>query len=88
MLKSAYLFAKIGADTAENKRKFAEILPKFGNYLTGRRGSADLTVAERRELRAEAAQLPWVLCLGHRLGESTSKRAIPYSFGYGAVAGA
>ena len=27
MLKNAYLLAKIGADTAENERNFAEILP-------------------------------------------------------------
>ena len=32
MLQNAYLLAKIGADTAENERKFAENLPKFGNY--------------------------------------------------------
>ena len=36
MLKNAYLLAKIGADTAENERHFAEILP------IGRR-VADLT---------------------------------------------
>ena len=35
MLKSAYLVAKIGADTAENERSFAENLPKIGNYPTG-----------------------------------------------------
>ena len=35
MLQNAYLLAKIGADTAENERNFAEILPKFGNYPTG-----------------------------------------------------
>ena len=29
MLKNAYLLAKIGADTAENERNFAEILPKI-----------------------------------------------------------
>ena len=27
MLKNAYILAKIGADTAENERHFAEILP-------------------------------------------------------------
>ena len=33
MLQNAYLLAKIGAGTAENERKFAEILPKEGgNY--------------------------------------------------------
>ena len=35
MLQNAYLVAKIGADTAENERNFAEFLPKFGNYPTG-----------------------------------------------------
>ena len=35
MLQNAYLLAKIGADTAENERNFAEILLKFGNYPTG-----------------------------------------------------
>ena len=29
MLHNAYLLAKIGADTAENERNFAEILPKI-----------------------------------------------------------
>ena len=36
MLQNAYLLAKIGADTAENEQHFAEILPKIGNYPTGR----------------------------------------------------
>ena len=31
MRQNAYLLAKIGADTAENERDFAEILPKTGN---------------------------------------------------------
>ena len=31
MLQNAYFLAKIGADTAENERDFAEILPKTGN---------------------------------------------------------
>ena len=35
MLKNAYLLAKIGADTAENERRFAENLPNIGNYPTG-----------------------------------------------------
>ena len=35
MLKSTYLLAKIGTDTAENEQHFAEILPKTGNYPTG-----------------------------------------------------
>ena len=37
MLQNAYLLAKIGADTAENEQHFAEILPKTGNYASGRR---------------------------------------------------
>ena len=35
MRQNAYLLARIGADTAENERDFAEKLPKIGNYLTG-----------------------------------------------------
>ena len=31
MPQNAYLLAKIGADTAENERKFADILPKTDN---------------------------------------------------------
>ena len=34
MLQNAYLLAKIGADTAENERNFAEHLPIIGNYPT------------------------------------------------------
>ena len=36
MLQNAYLLAKIGADTTENEQHFADILPKIGNYPTGR----------------------------------------------------
>ena len=35
MLKNAHLFAKIGADTAENERNFVENLKKIGKYPTG-----------------------------------------------------
>ena len=35
MLQNAYFLAKIGADTAENEQRFAEILPKIGNCPTG-----------------------------------------------------
>ena len=35
MLKSTYWPAKIGANTAENKRDFAQNLPKICNYPTG-----------------------------------------------------
>ena len=34
MLSNAYLLAKFRFDTAENERKFAENLPKIGNYPT------------------------------------------------------
>ena len=34
MLQNAYSLAKIGADTAENERTFAENLPKYRNYPT------------------------------------------------------
>ena len=33
MLQNAYLVAKIGADTAENERKFAEICQKLATIL-------------------------------------------------------
>ena len=39
MVNNAYFLAKIGADTAENERNFAEILPKIGNYPTARRAT-------------------------------------------------
>ena len=45
MLQNAYLLAKIGADTAENEQHFAEILPKIGNYPTGRLTGAPAQVA-------------------------------------------
>ena len=35
MLQNAYFDAKIGADTAENERNFAEFLPQIGIYRTG-----------------------------------------------------
>ena len=35
-MQNVHLLAKIGADTAENERHLAEILPKIGNYPTGR----------------------------------------------------
>ena len=37
MLQNAYLLAKIGTDTAENERSFAEILP-IGRRVAVRRG--------------------------------------------------
>ena len=35
MLQNAYLLAKIGADTAENERIFAEICQKLATTLRG-----------------------------------------------------
>ena len=40
MLQSAYLLAKIGADTVENEQHFAKNLPKTGNYPTGPCGAS------------------------------------------------
>ena len=51
MLQNAYLvylLAKIGADTAENERNFAENLPKIGKDF----GSAADARPPRRPLRA------------------------------------
>ena len=36
MLQNAYFLAKIGADTAENERNFAEICQKLATTLRGR----------------------------------------------------
>ena len=50
MLQNAYFLAKVGADTAENEREFAENLPKIGNYtLQGPRRPA---VAHHRAANA------------------------------------
>ena len=51
MLQSAYLLAKIGADTAENERNFAENLQKIGNYPYAEE-------PEERLLRGAAAAVP------------------------------
>ena len=40
MRQKAYFLAKIGADTAENKRNFAEIRRKLETTLRGRDGAA------------------------------------------------
>ena len=58
MLQNAYFLAKIGADTAENERKFAENLPKIGwwQLASGRRPRTPArslrTRASRRRARA------------------------------------
>ena len=61
MLQNAYFLAKIGADTdtAENDQHFADILPKIGNYPTGRRLDHSTIVCARRAapLRAVRPEL-------------------------------
>ena len=55
MLQNAYLLAKIGADTAENERDFAEILPKTGNLpFAASLSSFPQYTESRRRLRAGA----------------------------------
>ena len=48
MLQNAYSLAKIGADTAESERTFAEILPKTGNYPTGPPDRSEVRVLFQR----------------------------------------
>ena len=49
MLHNAYLLAKIGADTAENERNFAENLLRIGNYPTATtNASVSASSASRR----------------------------------------
>ncbi len=55
MLQNAYLLAKIGADTAENERSFAENLPKIGNYGLFRRADAPGSEPPRPARRPAAA---------------------------------
>ena len=60
MLQNAYFLAKIGADTAENERNFAEILPKIGSGA-GRPGRCRGTAGYSR-LEAPAEKQPaWQL---------------------------
>ena len=61
MLQNAYLLAKIGADTAETERNFAENLPTIGNYPVPERVER-ARASERRsaEHRREGGQeRPW-----------------------------
>ena len=53
MLQNAYFLAKIGADTAENERHFAEHLPK----IVGSRSSASSTLGGRSHEEARLAAL-------------------------------
>ena len=84
MLQNAYFLAKIGADTAENERNFAEILPKIGNYPTGLPKKEDLAVAAgdaqgsasrgaERPCSGRDAQLR-ALRRGHRPGACSVRR--------------
>ena len=79
MMQNAYLLAKIGADTAENEQHFAEILPKIGNYPTGR-----LTPRRRAAVRGRGQRC------GVRRGGATSwqpagRRASRHAMDYGSA---
>ena len=56
LLQNAYLLAKIGADTAENERNFAENLPKLTNTLRVRELEAVVSgdAARRQEVPGSA----------------------------------
>ena len=73
MLQNAYLLAKIGGDTAENERSFAEILPKIGNYPKLSRRKLEDARAVREEVRHQLhAHRP--LGGGRKEGRSPSAR--------------
>ena len=55
MLKNAYFLAKIGADTAENERHFAENLPKIGNYPTGPLPAREVRTSRAAECAGRSA---------------------------------
>ena len=57
MLKNAYFLAKIGADTAENERDFAEILP-IGRRVGLCVLAGLLDGSDRAEVRAILRQQP------------------------------
>ena len=60
MLQNAYLLAKIGADTAENERNVADILPKIGTA-----GSAPTTPPARAGAReAPGGAARWIPSAG------------------------
>ena len=64
MLQNAYLFAKIGADTAENERNFAEFCQKLATTLRALRLSAALLADQPALIRhpePAAAGSPTVL---------------------------
>ena len=51
MLKDACLLAKIDADTAENERHFAEMLPNIGKFLARATGFGERAGEGRRGRR-------------------------------------
>ena len=58
MLQNAYLLAKIGADTAENERNFAENLPKIGEHKKYEQESPSAERSCGREV-CEDGYAPW-----------------------------
>ena len=66
MLQNAYFVAKIGADTAENERNFAKILPKIGNYPTRPGPRPALGAARRAGAAGGAGPLRHALLPGGR----------------------
>ena len=64
MLKSAYLLAKMGADTAENERMFAEDLPRRFVKMNWTRGPVPRAAAGRRPAAGGRAPRPPVLLRG------------------------
>ena len=66
MLKNAYLLAKIGADTAENERHFAEISP-IARRVADRREPRRFSGGEKAAQRFHAAGLHRVLDEADRL---------------------
>ena len=74
MLQNAYLLAKIGADTAENERNFAQNLPKTSGAAgrrPGRRGRAAL----RSDAAAPGGFLRPVGPAANRSGAAAAKGA-------------
>ena len=61
MQKNAYLLAKIGADTSENERKLAEMLPKIGNYPPGPLPSDTPPATMKASPRLRTGGLPVIL---------------------------
>ena len=66
MLQNAYLLAKIGADTAENERNFAEYLRKFAENcaadIPGKRAGASTDPAAKRDPAAKDPAKDRLLC--------------------------